>query len=262
MYNLLNNVKEKNPLVLHYTNEVTINDCANVTLAIGASPLMSYSYEEAQELIKICDSVIINIGTMNSKYIDLFKKATKIANEYNKPIVLDIVGVFASSSRKKLVEEILDNSYIDIIKGNYAEIKFIGGFDTLGKGVDSDEKYDGIENICKNIATKKKCIVVATGKYDIITNGVKILKIDNGTEKLKLITGTGCMISSLIGSFVGANSNDKINAVTMGVLTMSLSGEIVDKDDIGTATFRVLLMDKIGKLKTVDFEKYAKVGDL
>ena len=46
MYELIDKVKEINPLVVHYTNEVTINDCANVTLALGASPLMSYSYED------------------------------------------------------------------------------------------------------------------------------------------------------------------------------------------------------------------------
>lgn len=28
MFELINKVKEINPLVLHYTNEVTINDCA------------------------------------------------------------------------------------------------------------------------------------------------------------------------------------------------------------------------------------------
>ena len=46
MFNLIDKVKEVNPLVLHYTNNVTITDCANTTLAIGASPLMSFSYED------------------------------------------------------------------------------------------------------------------------------------------------------------------------------------------------------------------------
>ena len=72
MFNLLSKVRDVNPLVLHYTNEVTINDCANITLALGASPLMSYSYEELEEIIPLASSVVINIGTMNSSYIDLF----------------------------------------------------------------------------------------------------------------------------------------------------------------------------------------------
>ena len=39
MYKLINKVKEVNPLVLHYTNEVTINDCANATLAVGGKSI-------------------------------------------------------------------------------------------------------------------------------------------------------------------------------------------------------------------------------
>ena len=83
MYELIDKVKEINPLVVHYTNEVTINDCANVTLALGASPIMSYSYEEVEEVIGISSAVVINIGTMNSSRLDLFVQAGKAANKYN-----------------------------------------------------------------------------------------------------------------------------------------------------------------------------------
>jgi len=38
---ILKNIKEKNPLIHQITNYVTVNDCANVTLAIGASPVMA-----------------------------------------------------------------------------------------------------------------------------------------------------------------------------------------------------------------------------
>ena len=92
MFELINKVKEINPLVLHYTNEVTINDCANITLALGASPLMSYSDEEVEEIISVASSVVINIGTMNSSRLDLFVKAGKAANKFNKPVVLDGVS--------------------------------------------------------------------------------------------------------------------------------------------------------------------------
>ena len=74
MYELINKVKELNPLVLHYTNNVTITDCANATLAIGASPLMSFSYEEVEDMVSVASSVVINIGTMNTPYLDLFVK--------------------------------------------------------------------------------------------------------------------------------------------------------------------------------------------
>ncbi|MGL4988367.1 MAG: hydroxyethylthiazole kinase [Cetobacterium sp.] len=47
----LKNVKKNTPLVFHLTNSVTINDCANVTLALGGSPLMSFCIEEIEEII-------------------------------------------------------------------------------------------------------------------------------------------------------------------------------------------------------------------
>ena len=99
MFELINKVKEINPLVVHYTNEVTINDCANITLALGASPLMSYSNEEVEEVVSIANSVVINIGTMSSSRLDLFVNAGKAANKFNKPVILDPVGVFATKTR-------------------------------------------------------------------------------------------------------------------------------------------------------------------
>lgn len=258
MYKLLSNVKTINPLVLHYTNEVTINDCANITLALGASPLMSYSYEEVEEIIPIANSVVINIGTMNSSHIDLFIKAGKTANKYNKPVILDPVGVFATKSRSKLVEELLNEVKFDVIKGNVSEIKYMGGFDVKGKGVDSFDEEDNIDNIIKKISKKLECIVVATGRVDVITDGEKIIKISNGTPKLKSITGTGCMSASLIGSYLGS-CDDKLNSAAMGILTMAVCGELCDTDDIGIGSFKVKLMDNIYKLNEDKLKALSKV---
>ena len=193
MYKLIEEVKAKNPLVLHYTNEVTINDCANITLAIGASPLMSYSIEEVDEIVAVASSVVINIGTVNSSHVDLFVKAAKAANKFNKPLVLDPVGVFATKTRANLVNRLLNEAKFTVIKGNVSEIKYIGGFDVRGKGVDSFDDEENIDTIIKKISKKLDAIVVATGKVDTITDGQTIIKINNGTEKLKGITGSGCM---------------------------------------------------------------------
>ena len=122
MFELINKVKEINPLVLHYTNEVTINDCANITLALGASPLMSYSDEEVEEIISVASSVVINIGTMNSSRLELFVKAGKAANKFNKPVVLDPVGVFATKTRINFVNKLLNEIKFDVIKGNVGKV--------------------------------------------------------------------------------------------------------------------------------------------
>ena len=268
MFELINKVKEINPLVLHYTNEVTINDCANITLALGASPLMSYSDEEVEEIVSVASSVVINIGTMNSSRLDLFVKAGKAANKFNKPVVLDPVGVFATKTRTNFVNKLLNEIKFDVIKGNVAEIKFIGGLDVRGQGVDSFDDGEDISEVIKKVAKKLECIVVATGKVDFISDGNDVIKIFNGTPKLKSVTGTGCMTGSLIGSYLGTydklvslvqtDNLKKIEAVAMGILTMGLSGELADKNDIAIGSFREELMNNVYKMNSKKLKEYGR----
>ena len=268
MFELINKVKEINPLVLHYTNEVTINDCANITLALGASPLMSYSNEEVEEVVSIASSVVINIGTMNSSRLDLFVKAGKAANKFNKPVILDPVGVFATKTRTDFTNKLLNEIKFDVVKGNVAEIKFIGGLDVRGQGVDSFDDGEDISEVIKKIAKKLGCIVVATGKVDFISDGNTVIKIFNGTSKLKSVTGTGCMTGSLIGSYLGAYNNlegrerdnfKKVEAVAMGVLTMAVSGELADKDNISIGTFKEELMNNVYEMNIDKLKEYGRI---
>lgn len=258
MYELLNKVKEINPLVLHYTNEVTINDCANITLALGASPLMSYSYEEVEEIVSIASAVVINIGTMNSAILDLFIMAGKAANKYNKPVILDPVGVFATKTRSDFTNRILNEVKFDVVKGNIAEIKYIGGFDVMGKGVDSFDDGEDISDIIKRVANKLECTVVATGKVDFVCDGERVIKINNGTTKLKSVTGTGCMTASLIGSYLGVTDNT-LEAAAIGVLTMALSGELADKENIAIGSFKTNLMNNVYELTENKLIEYGRV---
>lgn len=258
MYKLIDKVKELNPLILHYTNNVTITDCANMTLAIGASPLMSFSYEEVDEMVCSSSCVVINIGTMNSPYIDLFVKAGKAANKYNKPVVLDPVGVFASKARAEITNRLLNEVKFSVVRGNISEIKFIAGLDVQGKGVDSFDDGKDSSEIVKAVAKKLGCVVVASGITDLISDGEHIYKIHNGSYKLKKITGTGCMSSSLIGSFLPC-TDKPIEAAFMGTLAMSLSGELADITNPPVGTFKTYLFDQIDSLNVDTLKKYARI---
>ena len=258
MFNLINKVKEVNPLVLHYTNNVTIADCANTTLAIGASPLMSFSYEEVDDIVKASSSVVINIGTMNSEILDLFVLAGKTANKYNKPVILDPVGVFATKVRVELVNKLLNEVKFHVVRGNISEIKFLGGLDVKGKGVDSFDDGSDATEIVRKVAKRLERVVVASGKTDLISDGDIVYKIQNGSEKLKFITGTGCMSTSLIGSFLPC-TDKKIEAAVMGTLAMSLSGELADNENPLIGKFKTNLFDNLYSLDKDTLEKYAKV---
>lgn len=118
-------------------------------MVLGASPLMSYSKEEVEEVVSIANYVVINIGTMNSSYLDLFIEADKMANKYNKPVILEPAGVFAIKTRKDFINRLLNEVKFQVIKGNSAEIKYIGGFDVRGKGVDSFDDEEELLEIIK-----------------------------------------------------------------------------------------------------------------
>ena len=62
---LFENVRQKSPLVHNITNYVTVNDCANMLLACGGSPIMADDAGEAEEITAICGGLNINIGTLN-----------------------------------------------------------------------------------------------------------------------------------------------------------------------------------------------------
>ena len=47
---IFENVRRKAPLIHNITNYVTVNDCANMLLACGGSPIMADEQDEAVEI--------------------------------------------------------------------------------------------------------------------------------------------------------------------------------------------------------------------
>lgn len=63
------NLRSRSPLIHNITNYVTVNDCANMVLACGASPIMADDAAEVEEITAICGGLNINIGTLNSRTV-------------------------------------------------------------------------------------------------------------------------------------------------------------------------------------------------
>ena len=75
---IFENVRKNRPLIHNVTNYVTVNDCANILLACGASPIMADEKEEVAEITSMCAGLNINIGTLNSRTIELPEGQRKI----------------------------------------------------------------------------------------------------------------------------------------------------------------------------------------
>ena len=252
----------RKPLIEQITNYVTINDCANVTLAIGASPVMADGEKEVEEMTSISDALVLNFGIIDVQPLETIIKAGLTANKKNIPIVFDPVGMGSIKYRSEAVLELLEKVHMSVIKGNASEIMSLAGVNTKTKGVDSNEdSLEAIDSAVK-IANKYRCICAVTGSVDIITDGRNIVKIYNESDILSYITGTGCMIASLIASFLGAGASPLIGSVA-GVLAMSLSGELAiekeKKEKNGIGTYRVNLMNNIYNFSSEIVKKNARL---
>lgn len=261
LISIFNNLKEIKPLVHHITNYVTVNDCANITLAIGASPVMSDAIDEVEDMVSIASALVINIGTLNNVKVDSMIKAGKKANELGIPVILDPVGVGATPYRKDTALKLIKEIKFAVIRGNLAEIKVLCGMNALSKGVDSEESdLTNAKEVALTLSKTLNTIIAITGVFDYISDGSKVIVLKNGHEMLKNVTGTGCMTTSLIGSYCGA-SKDYMNAAVLGVMTMGIAGEIayenLNKNE-GSGSFRVKLMDAIYNFSIDDISKRGK----
>lgn len=77
-----------------------MNDSANLTLALGASPIMSSCAEEMSSLSLFIGSLLLNLGTLSDAQVHAQKLAGKAAKEGGKPVVFDPVGVGATPYRR------------------------------------------------------------------------------------------------------------------------------------------------------------------
>lgn len=259
---IITKIREKQPIVFHITNMVTINDCANITLALGASPLMSFCEEELEDILSFSSALILNIGTMDKDMRKMVVKAGEIANKLGKPVILDPVGAGASKARMDLVGKLIKNVKFAVIKGNMAEIKSIAGIrNKNNRGVDSVEELEDADEIALDLANKLETVIALTGKQDIVTDGKRISRISNGTPILGKVTGTGCMTASLIGSACGVEKDYFIGA-TVGVSIMGISGEIAQsklKEGQGSSTLRIGIIDSVYNMTSEIFKTKAKI---
>lgn len=258
----LKDIREKNALTHCITNSVTINDCANAVLAIGGSPFMAEDAEELEEVVTIADVLVINIGKLSKEQIESMHISSKTANKTNTPIILDPVGVGVTELRNKTTMDLINSYDIAAIRGNITEIKAIaklaGVLDesNTAKGVDvniddiitEENLKDNGDLICE-LAAKLNTTILASGPIDILSDGNLTVAIDNGDDMMPLITGSGCMLSSIVGSCIGGSNS--FDGTLVAILAMNIAGERarakVDEKDEGTGSFRTYLIDYLYK---------------
>ncbi len=255
---LLEKVREEAPLVHNITNVVVTNFTANGLLSLGASPVMSFAKEEAADMAKIANALVLNIGTLTKNTVESMILAGKSANEHGVPVVFDPVGAGATPFRTDTAQKIVKEVNVSIIRGNAAEIANLTGESGNIKGVDAGHHNGDIISLAKSAARKLGTIIVMTGKDDIITDGNVTYSVHNGHEMQTKVTGTGCLLSSVVGAFAGVHP-DLREAALAAVVSYNVAAEeaFLITGENGPGSFQTEFLNQLNRISKSDLQQRA-----
>jgi hydroxyethylthiazole kinase len=254
-------LRSKRPLVHHITNYVTVNDCANVTICIGAAPVMAEAREEVQDMVPLAGALVLNIGTLRTEQVESMLLAGREANQLGIPIVLDPVGAGATPYRTNTARMLLDELEIAVVKGNAGEIGVLSGAGGKVVGVDSQGIKGEAADVAREYAQSRGGVVVISGATDVISDGRRTYLVDNGHPMMGRVSGTGCMATSVLASFC-AVEDDMVAASVAALACFGLAGEEAAQRCDGPASYKVALLDAVAALDPDDLLSRSRVRRL
>ncbi|WP_400241635.1 hydroxyethylthiazole kinase [Niallia sp. JL1B1071] len=257
--NVITKLRKRVPLIHNITNVVVTNFTANGLLALGASPVMAYAKEEVADMATIADALVLNIGTLTAENVESMIIAGKAANVANTPVILDPVGAGATSYRTESVHRIMKEVEITLLRGNAAEIANVAGIKAEVRGVDSVNVHNN-RGIAIEASQLLQVPVVITGEQDVALANGKLTLIRNGHEMLTKVTGTGCLLSAILGAFI-AVEDDILLASTAALVTYGIAAELAFEKtkEEGPGSFQIELLNRLAKINEADIKKWMKV---
>ena len=252
-------VRSKVPLVHHITNYVTVNDCANICICAGGSPVMTDAAEDVPAMVSIASATVLNIGTLNDRTVESMMAAARIASVAKIPVILDPVGAGATEYRTRTAERIMSFGPA-VIKGNAGEIGVLSGIGGDVKGVDSHGSKDTAEST-RLLAERMGCVVAATGEVDYVSDGKRTLKLSNGSALLGKVSGTGCMASSVVGCYAGA-CGASVESVAAAISAFNVAAESAEGQCRGPGTFKPALLDALDSLDAAELDSKVRWDEI
>lgn len=246
-------VRKKQPLIHCITNPISINQCANAVLAIGARPIMAEHPAEVHEITQTADALMLNLGNITDARMRSMKVSAQTAKGKGIPVIVDAVGIACSKLRWNYLAELLENAAPTVIKGNYSEVYALYQANYRCSGVDTDVTIseDRICHAAVELAKKYHTTILASGKTDIVTDGRRIVKLKNGTPQLSTVTGTGCMLGALCAAYLSVCLG--LDAAVTACAVLGICGEIAQTEK-GSGSFMVNLMDALSCLSDSEIE--------
>ncbi|WNF89671.1 hydroxyethylthiazole kinase [Vagococcus fluvialis] len=247
---------QQSPLIHCVTNEITCESMANALLYVNSKPIMADDPREFDELFQQTNGLLLNLGHLSPEREKQLIISSEYAKRFKTPTVIDVVGVSASSLRKKLALALMTNEP-QVVKGNTSEMKKLVDLESHGRGVDghaSDQNQASLEKLSEKLKeyTSKypETCFLATGETDVIVTKEATYFLKNGVPELDKITGTGDMVGALIASLLGQGETVETSLV-IAVSYFNLCGEKAAQQTnqpIPMSDFRNQLMNQLSTL--------------
>jgi hydroxyethylthiazole kinase len=257
----LRDLRERKPLIHQITNYVVMNETANATLAIGALPVMAHAMEEVEEMASVAGALVLNIGTLSRHWIVAMLLAGKAANAAGVPVVLDPVGVGATTFRTETAKKILAGVDVAIVRGNAAEVAALAGLEAEIRGVESIGVEAGGPTIARTAASRLGVVASVTGSVDHVSDGTRTLTVANGDTLLATITGSGCMASTITGCFAAVRGDAPVPAAAFALAAFGVAAEDAAQGAQGPGTFHARLYDALYALAPDALDERANIDD-
>ncbi len=261
----LEDVKRQRPLVHCVSNIVTANDCANLALAVGASPMMAQAPEEMADITAISDATVLNTGTPDEEKFRACLLCGQAAEPLGRPVVLDPVGVGASPWRLERTEALLNSFRPTLLRVNLGEARALTQAAGEEQGVDSPAPASHEERLAAalRLARTRNTAVLLSGPEDIVTDGARSWRITGGSGWMSRVTGTGCMLSVLCGVFAAVEPDAARAAVLAAAFWKACSRRAeLAAGERGPGSFRAALMDAAAALTPADFAAEVEIEQL
>ncbi len=252
------------PLVHCITHGITMNDSANVILAVGGVPNMASHPKEVVEVGRAAAALVVNLGNISSERMEAIWLAGQAAHTDGIPMLIDLVGVACSTLRRNFAMQFIRECRPQIIKGNSSEIRAICGLPSHAVGVDAGaadavtaENFRKAAQDIQAYALAQQAVLLMSGPVDVVTDGTRMCGVANGTAQLARLTGTGCMLGALAGVYLAGRTWE---AAVLAAVMMGLAGEEAGRiAGSRMGTFHVALLDAFSQMTDAQIQQQMKL---
>ena len=257
-------LRRQRPLIHCVSNLVTANDCANLALAVGASPMMACAPQEMAEITAAASATVLNTGTPDEERFEVCRLCGCEAVRLGHPVVLDPVGVGASPWRLRRTQELLHLWTPSILRVNLGEAQALLAMNSRGQGVDSPGPASQRERLYAAVALarSRRTVVLLSGPEDIVTDGASTWVLWGGSDQMSRITGTGCMLSVLCGAFAAVAGAREAALLASAFWKVCAAQAEERTQGRGPGSFHTALLDAAGTLTPADLAAGTQIQEI